>query len=75
MNIQEYIRQEERATNRVNRLLKVIPLGDGSKVVLPKTPNDPQPHPRKGYYEEREAFIKDFWAKEGSGCYDLDSSP
>lgn len=64
MNIQEYIRQEERATERVNKLLKIIPLGDGSKVVLPKTPNDPHPLPRKDYYKERDAFIKDFLAKD-----------
>jgi hypothetical protein len=64
MNTFDYIKETEAQTKRVNRLLKALKLGDGSKVVLPKTPNDPHPHPRKGYYEEQDAFIKDFWAKE-----------
>jgi hypothetical protein len=64
MDMQEYIQQSEAATIRVNKFLKTITLGDGSKVLLPKTPNDPHPLPRKDYYKERNAFINDFLAKE-----------
>ena len=59
-----YIQTEEEIEKSVNRFLKTLVLGDGSKVILPKTPNDPHPLPRRDYYKEREAIIKDFLAKE-----------
>lgn len=66
MNTLEYIKMAEAQEKRVNKFLKTLNLGDGSKVILPKTPSDPHPVPRKSYFKELDACINDFLAKESN---------